>query len=148
MEPSQAEGADRRGPADRRQRRTPMLSRYTLRGRRRSGRRDGERERIYVDRPGGWVLAAFALVLALSCVDAYLTLRMLAGGGKEANPVMRLALALGDGSFLLIKTTLTLAGLALLSLHKTWPLGRTCLWIAVGGYAVVTAIHIAGLLGR
>lgn len=148
-EPSRADrGGERRGDADRRRQRTRMISPYLFRGRRRSGRRDGERERIYVDRPGGWVIAAFAAILLLSSVDAYLTLRMVAEGGEEANPVMRLALSLGEGSFVVVKTTLTLVGLALLSLHKTWPLGRACLWLAFGGYAAVTAIHIWGLLQR
>ena len=59
---------------------------------------------------------------------------------------MRLVLSFGESSFVVVKTTLTLVGLALLSLHKTWPLGRACLWLAFAGYAVVTAIHIWGLL--
>jgi hypothetical protein len=139
---------ERRESADRRRQRTPMVSSYLIRGRRRGGRRDGERERIYVDRPGGWVIAAFAAILLLSSVDAYLTLRMVADGGEEANPVMRFVLSLGEGSFVVVKTGLTLVGLALLSLHKTWPLGRACLWLAFGGYALVTAIHIWGLLQR
>lgn len=101
-----------------------------------------------MDRVGPWVIAAFATILLLSAVDAYLTLRLIARGGEEANPIMRLALSLGDGSFVVVKTTLTLVGLALLSLHKTWPLGRACLWLAFAGYSVVTALHIWGLLHR
>jgi hypothetical protein len=61
---------------------------------------------------------------------------------------MRLVLSLGNGPFVVVKTGVTVVGLALLSLHKTWPLGRACLWVALGGYALVTAIHIAGLLQR
>lgn len=148
VSPEREAAPERRDGPDRRRRRTPMISRYLFRGRRRSGRRDGERERVYVDRPGGWVLAAFGAVLLLSSVDAYLTLRMIAEGGEEANPVMRLALSLGDGPFVVLKTGVTVVGLALLSLHKTWPLGRACLWVALGGYALVTAIHIAGLIQR
>ena len=84
-------------------------------------------------------------IVVLGVADDFDTL---VEGATEANPVMRLALSLGEGSFLLVKTTLTFAGLALLSLHKTWRLGRACLWIALLGYALVTAIHIRGLLER
>jgi hypothetical protein len=141
------ETAERRGGEDRRRRPTPPMSRYTLRGRRRGGRRGGE-DRVYVDWPGGWVIAAFVVVFALSLLDAYLTLRMVAEGGEEANPLMRLALSYGEGSFVILKASLTLTGLALLALHKNWPLGRICLWVAFVGYAVVTALHIWGVLQR
>jgi hypothetical protein len=139
---------ERRAGEDRRRRPTPPVSRYTLRGRRRRGRRGGE-DRVYVDWPGGWVITAFVVVFALSLLDAYLTLRMVAaGGGEEANPLMRLALSYGEGSFVILKAGLTLTGLALLALHKNWPLGRACLWLAFVGYAVVTALHIWGVLQR
>jgi hypothetical protein len=102
-----------------------------------------------VDWPGGWVIIAFVAVFALSLLDAYLTLRMLADGhGEEANPLMRLAMSYGEGSFVLLKAALTLSGMALLAVHKNWPLGRICLWLAFVGYAVVTGLHIWGVLQR
>ena len=134
-----------RSGADRRLRPTPMFSRYLLFGRRRGGRRDGERERIYVDRPGPWVTTAFLAVCLLSVADAYLTLYELSRGATEANPIMRAALDLGNGGFVLVKTLMTVVGAAFLALHKTWPLGRVCLGIAVGGYLALTAWHMYGL---
>ncbi|MFO0933877.1 MAG: DUF5658 family protein [Planctomycetota bacterium] len=134
-----------RSGVDRRQRPTPMFSRYLLFGRRRGGRRDGERERIYVDRPGPWVTAAFLAVCLLSVADAYLTLHELSRGATEANPVMRAALDLGNGGFVLVKTLMTVLGAAFLGLHKTWPLGRVCLGIAVAGYLLLTGWHMYGL---
>ena len=130
--------------ADRRVSPTPMVSRYLFIGRRRSGRRDGETERVYVDRPGPWAVTAFALVTGLSVLDAFLTLDLLSRGGKEANPVMLAALSLGNGPFVFLKTGVTVLGAGFLSLHKNWPLGRVCLWIAVGFYAALTAWHLIG----
>jgi hypothetical protein len=130
-----------RGP-DRRRRPTPMLSRFLFIGRRSGGRRDGEERFTYVDRPGGWILLAFAAVLALSLFDAWFTLELLKRGATEANPVMRAALDLGDHAFVLIKTTITIVATGFLCLHKNWPLGRVCLGLALVGYSVLTAYHI------
>lgn len=127
---------------DRRQRRTPMVSRFLFWGRRRSGRRDGEQDRIYVDRPGAWVLAAFVILVGLSILDATFTLYLLKRGATEANPVMRAVLHLGDQAFVLIKTTVTVLAAGFLMLHKNWPLGRVCLGFALIGYSALTIYHI------
>ena len=134
--------SDQRRAPDRRRRPTPMLSRYLFWGRRRGGRRGGEQTRIYVDRPGPGIIAAGAVVVALSIADAYVTLRILAEGGEEVNPLMRTVLALGHRPFVIVKVGLTVAGAAILCLHKSWPLGRVCLAIALGGYALLAAYHI------
>ena len=122
-----------------------MLTRFFLVGRRRAGRRDGEGDRIYVDRPGLPIIAAFLALTLFSIADAYFTLRELSLGGTEANPIMRAALELGNGPFVVIKTVVTLVGAAFLALHKNWPLGRRCLLFAVAGYAALTVYHIYGL---
>lgn len=119
-----------------------MISRFLFLGRRRGGRRSGERERIYVDRPGGWVLAAFAIVVGLSLLDATFTLYLLKRGATEANPVMRAALHLGDQSFVLIKTGVTIVAAGFLMVHKNWPLGRVCLALALLGYSALTLYHL------
>ena len=134
--------SDQSRAPDRRRRPTPMLSRYLFWGRRHGGRRTGEQTQIYVDRPGLGMIAACMLVVGLSVADAYVTLRILAEGGEEVNPLMRAALALGHRPFVIVKVGLTVAGAAVLCLHKTWPLGRVCLGIALGGYAILTAYHI------
>jgi hypothetical protein len=127
---------------DRRRRPTPMLSRFLLVGRRAAGRRDGERRFVYVDRPGVWIVLAFAAILALSLFDAWFTLELLKRGAEEANPVMRAALDLGDSAFVLIKTTITILATGFLCLHKNWPLGRLCLGLALVGYTVLTGYHL------
>ena len=130
-----------RGP-DRRRHATRMVSRYMFWGRRRSGRRDGERERVYVDRPGPWVVAGFAIVVGLSILDATFTLYLLKRGATEANPVMRAALHLGDQAFVLLKTVVTVLAAGFLMLHKNWPLGRACLGFALAGYSALTVYHL------
>ena len=140
-ESPEEDGVAYRGP-DRRRRPTPMFSRFLLWGRRRSGRRDEERERIYVDRPGPWVLAAFAIVVGLSLLDATFTLYLLKRGATEANPVMRAALHLGDQAFVLIKTGVTVLAAGFLMVHKNWPLGRLCLAVALLGYSALTVYHL------
>lgn len=119
-----------------------MLSRFLFVGRRRAGRREDERDFVYVDRPGGWILTAFAAVLALSLLDAWFTLELLKRGATEANPVMRVALDLGDRAFVLIKTGMTILAMGFLCLHKNWPLGRVCLGVALLGYSTLTAYHL------
>ena len=121
-----------------------MLTRFLLVGRRRGGRRDGESDRIYVDRPGLWIVLAFLALTGLSIADAAFTLRELSLGATEANPIMRAALELGNGPFVVIKTVVTLVGAAFLALHKNWPLGRRCLVVAVAGYAALTVYHVYG----
>jgi hypothetical protein len=127
---------------DRRRRPTPMVSRFLFVGRRRGGRRDGEREYVYVDRPGPWIVLAFFAVLALSLFDAWFTLDLLKRGATEANPVMRAALDLGDRAFVLIKTGMTILAMGFLCLHKNWPLGRLCLAVALCGYSALTVYHL------
>lgn len=130
-----------RGP-DRRVRATPMFSRFLFWGQRRSGRRDGEREKVYVDRPGGWSIAAFIVIVGLSLLDATFTLYLLKRGAEEANPVMRAALHLGDQAFVLIKIGVTALAAGFLMVHKNWPLGRLCLAVALLGYSALTLYHL------
>jgi len=134
-----------RGGGDRRGHPTRMISRYLFRGRRKGGRRAGESERIYVDRPGPRILAAFAGLMLLSVADACFTLYELTRGGTEANPVMQAALELGNGGFIVLKTAVTLLGAAFLCLHKNWSLGRKCLVGALAGYVLLTAWHLFGV---
>ena len=119
-----------------------MLSRWLFFGRRKGGRRDGESDFVYVDRPGGWILAAFIAVVGLSLLDAWYTLDLLKRGATEANPVMRAALEISDEAFVVIKTVITVLGAGFLCLHKNWPLGRTCLVIALFGYSTLLFYHL------
>jgi len=120
-----------------------MISPWLFTGRRSGGRRAGESVGVYVDRPGGWVLASFFLLLGLSILDAWFTLDLLKRGeATEANPMMRAALRLGDHAFVLIKTVVTALAVGFLCLHKNWFLGRACVISALLGYAALTFFHL------
>lgn len=119
-----------------------MLSRWLVFGRRRGGRRVGEADFVYVDRPGGWIIAAFAAVVGLSLLDAWFTLDLLKKGATEANPLMRAALQVSEQTFVVVKTLVTIGGAAFLCLHKNWPLGRACLVVALLGYSVLLFYHL------
>lgn len=121
-----------------------MLSRYLFLGRRGGGRRDDETERVYVDRPGPWIIAGFLALVLLSGLDAAFTLSHLERGATEANPLMRRALDVGDSFFVVIKTLVTVIAVGFLCLHKNWPLGRICLAVALLGYTALTAYHLYG----
>ena len=99
-------------------------------------------DRVYVDRPGGWVIAGFFVLVGLSLLDAAFTLWLLDRGATEANPVMRAALHLGNHAFVAIKTLVTVFAVGFLCLHKNWPLGRVCLVLALLGYSALTLYHL------
>ncbi len=141
-EATSASSESRYGAVERRQQPTKMLSRWSFKGRRIGGRRDGERDYIYVDRPGGWMALAFTALLALSLLDAWFTLDLIRSGATEANPVMRAALTLGNHAFVLIKTVITIFAVGFLCLHKNWPLGRLCMMLALYGYSVLILYHL------
>ncbi|MDZ7373106.1 MAG: DUF5658 family protein [candidate division KSB1 bacterium] len=119
---------ERRTGADRRRRPTPMLSRYTFRGRRRGPRRASDPQwNYYVDRPRkrDWAMALTLFVL--SAFDAFFTLYLLGRGAYEVNPVMRTVLGYGHSVFLGVKYSLTLLAVLVLLLHANFYLWRPLL---------------------
>ena len=126
-----------------------MLSRYWLRGRRRGGRRDGERTGVYVDRyrPAEvWLVVA---IVVMSGVDLWTTLRHLEGGGGEANPLMAWVLDAGGGlGFSVSKLLATWLGAAALLIHVRFCGVRRSLQILVGVYATVMVWHAVVAVDR
>lgn len=128
---------------DRRQRPTPLISRYTLvGGRRRERRRREDPGFFYVDR----IEASLAVILGLTFIfhilDAWLTLGHLARGGSELNPLMDALLQIDPRLFLVVKLTLAGVGLFILGLHQNFPYARRAaaclflLFLALVGYHV------------
>ncbi|MBK8977859.1 MAG: hypothetical protein IPM29_18280 [Planctomycetes bacterium] len=142
-----SESADRRRADDRRQRPTPMLSRFWLRGRRRGARRTCEAQGIYVDRYTRTEWALCAAILALSLADLALTWRHLARGGEEANPLLDWVLATAGGwAFSLTKVALTTVPLLWLLLHVRFRRVRPALFGLLLAYALVLAWHAVVVL--
>jgi len=135
--------AERRDQPDRRRRRTPMLSRYTLfGGRRRSGRRGAEARGIYVDRYGWQVSVLILAILMLNVLDAYFTLVFVQLGGKEANPVAQMCLDMGDIPFILVKSALIGFCLLVLLMHHTFYAVPRVLLAICAFYTVLIAYHV------
>jgi hypothetical protein len=134
----------RTGPADRRRRPTPAISRYWFRGRRRHVRRAADARRgYYVDHPGTKALVAAAALLLLTLLDGLLTLRLIAGGATEENPVMAYALSLGVSTFQLTKYLLTVPSVGMLLIHKNFPVLHPRFrvkWIFVGFLGIYGAL--------
>lgn len=109
--------AARRSGADRRRRRLPPL-RYWFYGQRRRARRRWDQG--YVDVYDSGVVAVCLATLMLSCLDAYLTLRLIANGAREINPVMDYLLSRNPILFVDVKIAFTAFGLLVLILHKNF----------------------------
>lgn len=110
---------ERRGQKDRRRKPTSPISIYSITGKRVAHRRRQDSQGVaYVDaysvRSFGLILA----VLAMCILDGFLTLHIVDRGGREVNPIMRLALGHGPLAFLAVKYLLTGAALVLLLIHK------------------------------
>ncbi len=128
---------------DRRRRPTPLLSLHWLRGRRRVIRRAEESTHgYYVDRyrRGEWALVIG--ILLLSSADLILTMVHLSAGGREANPVMALALEQSEFTFIFVKLATTVLGLMILLTHVRFRRVRPMLSTVCALYCLVIVYHI------
>jgi hypothetical protein len=131
-----------RGP-DRRRRSTPMLSRHTLLGgRRRSGRRDGEVENIYVDVYSPQLVLLLLFFFALTVLDSVSTLIYLGKGGEELNPIAQWMIDQGGMFFVIVKGVLSGMCLLFVMLHKTFKPARLALGIGFAFYFALGAYHL------
>jgi Domain of unknown function (DUF5658) len=138
MEPS----LDRRRHADRRRHPTTLWSTLRWQGRRTSFRRAGEGHQAYVDGLAWRVMGLAVLVDVSSLLDALLTLRYLAAGGGEANPLMHLAITHSQTLFLALKIGLTGVAVWVLAAHQQWPLAVRGLSGLAFGYGAVLVYHL------
>ncbi len=139
---------DQRKTKDRRRQPTPGLSRFTLRGRRKTFRRKEDRERGgYVDRYHSGLLILLTLAVGLTVLDALFTLMILDDGGWEANPVVRSAIQLYGDRFWIWKFLLVSIPLALLCIHSKFRfivpviLGIMTINVLVIGYEIFLYLY-------
>jgi hypothetical protein len=131
-----------RGP-DRRRQPTPRLSRFSFFGGRRQGpRRGGEGEGSFVDRYGRRLFALVLWVALMNVGDSFFTLVHLQSGGVELNPVARGLLTMGRWNFVFLKSILIALALAVLAVHKNFPLARVGLWASAGTYTCLVGYHL------
>jgi hypothetical protein len=142
--PSAQSTAERRAREDRRTRTLHALLHGSLKPRRYDARRDSDAGFAAVDWHQSRWLAVALLIVALSCVDAFLTVRLLADGAYEANPVMATLLEAGLRVFVLAKISMTSLGVILLTaLARARAFGRIpvglVLYSMLVGYATLVA---------
>ncbi len=142
-----ASDTERRLGGDRRRQPTQALSFFLGRGRRRTGRRDGETERTYVDTFTPGEVALLLVIFILNILDALFTLLWLQRGGIEANPLMASVLEIGEGAFLLQKCIVVGIWLIVLLIHKNFRLARIGLYSLAGVYSLLLLGHFALIAG-
>lgn len=127
---------------DRRSRPTPFLSRYTLfGGRRRGGRRDGEKRDVFVDLFSEHIFLVAILIVALNMLDAFFTLLLLSHGGEEANPIALWLLNVGPWAFILAKTLGIGLCTGLLVMIKNFRGARVGLGLVLAVYLMLLGWH-------
>ncbi len=110
---------ERRSFGDRRSQPTPLLSRYTLWGRRKTLRRKEDQERGgYVDRYDSKLLFFIVLIVGLNALDSLFTMIILDCGGREINPIVRSAIEVYGDQFWVWKFIVVSLNLILLCLHS------------------------------
>jgi hypothetical protein len=85
-------------------------------------------------------------VTLASLLDAYCTLVYIQAGGREANPLMTLALQGGEGIFIFVKMLLTGYGSYLLARCWYSPLAMKSLYCLSLIYAGLLLVHVSLLL--
>ena len=131
-----------RGP-DRRQRPTPMISRYTFfGGRRQGGRREGETEGTFVDVYGPRLVLLLLVFFALTVLDSVSTLVYLGKGGQELNPIAQWGIDQGPYFSVIWKGLLSGACLLFVMLHKNWSAARLALGIGFAFYTLLGLYHL------
>lgn len=140
----QEESRKRRTVPDRRRKPTPMLSRYTLRGRRKEVRRDEDRRRhLYVDQYSPRFFVLLMSILLLGTADAFLTLyHVHVNNAEELNPIMNFFLGIGPRFFFNVKYVLTALCLTVLCLHKNLPIVKYLLGVVLLIYFVIVLNHL------
>jgi len=110
---------ERRSFRDRRSQPTPLLSRYTLWGRRKTLRRKEDQERGgYVDRYDSRLLFFIVLIVGLNVLDSLFTMIILDCGGWEINPIVCMAIEVYGDQFWVWKFMIVSVNLVLLCLHS------------------------------
>ncbi len=142
--PGKEESPYRRTLPDRRRQPTPILSRYTIAGRRREVRREEDRRRhIYVDQYSLRFFILLMAILLLGMADAFLTLHHVhVNNAEELNPIMNFFLGIGPKVFFNVKYVLTALCLIVLCLHKNLPIVKYLLGVVFLIYLVIVLNHL------
>ena len=98
---------ERRAITDRRQFTWRTVFFAFMRSRRHDLRRDDDGEILFLDWHHPWLFFLAVGTMIMSCLDAFMTLRLMDYGWVEANPVMAAMLSQGTGVFAVTKIATT-----------------------------------------
>jgi len=130
---------ERRKREDRREKPTPMLSRYAFWGgkRRKARRADDRQGGYYVDRYGTGAFILFTIIILLNVLDGFLAFYMLHALSEVENLFVRIIRQMGGEAFILIVFIIASLCALLLFVHKNFPLARIAI-AAVIVFQIVT----------
>lgn len=147
------DSTERRRKRERRQRLPWISYQHWFGGGRGSGRRNQDNSH-YVDYYESKLLYIAIAILALSILDAALTLKLISMGATEANTFLRMMLKDGVFAFTATKLGATAVGLVLLVMHKNFKYLRVipvyvvlnvilCAYLALVCYEVFLLVYMA-----
>ena len=132
---------DTRKLKDRRKYPTPVISRFTLWGRRKTFRRKEDRDRGgYVDRYHSGLLILLTLTVGLTVLDALFTMMILDDGGWEINPVVRSVIQLYGDRFWVWKFGIVCFPLTVLCLHSRFRLVMLAI-LGITGISIISIFY-------
>ena len=141
--------SDRSVLKDRRGQPTPLLSKFTFWGRRRTFRRKVDQQNGgYIDRYSSELFFFLTLIVGLNILDALFTMMILDFGGWEANPIVDSVIALFGDKFWVWKFAIVSASLIVLCLHskfrfvKAVILSVTVIYIGIVLHELALIIHL------
>lgn len=113
-------GIERRLKPDQRRVPTRPLSRYSLRGRRKKARRQGEDYNYYVDRYEPRYFVLIGLILILCVLDAYFTLKINNLGGLQLKQIIPVFINVKPFAALVFKYLFIAVGVVFILIHKNF----------------------------
>ena len=122
---------------DRREKRTPLISKYTFwGGQRKKGRRKTDKRRhLFVDSYSLHLLSVLLVLLLFNYIDSYLTLTLIQHDVVvEGNPIMAFHMEHGILSFVANKGFITSISLAILCIFKNLHIAKVGLAFSVSIY--------------
>jgi hypothetical protein len=140
---------ENRAHSDRRKTPTPILSRYTVVGRRSAFRRREDQEKGgYIDRYGHGLFLWVLLFFVLNIFDCVFTRIILDGGGHEVNPFIHWLIATCGDHFISWKLAIISGSIIILCLHSKHRIVKPVFYFSMVIYFVVVIyqmILISGL---
>jgi len=123
---------------DRRKTPTPILSRYTIVGRRSRLRRKEDQEKGgYIDRYGNGLFIWVLLLFVLNIFDAAFTLIILDRGGYEVNPLIHWLIGTSGDHFISWKFAILSGSIIILCLHSKFRIVKPVFYFSTVIYSVV-----------